>query len=108
MALAGALHTPGAAAEVPPQRPGRRVPYLLLLPGTLWLLVFFALPIVVLFSTSLMVPVPGGEIGEYAPGLRFANYTEALAQYWPQFLRSFGYGLTATVLALAIGQPSQG
>ncbi|MFC5998432.1 ABC transporter permease [Quadrisphaera sp. GCM10027208] len=105
MALAGALHTSGAGAEVSPQRPGRRVPYLLLLPGTLWLLVFFALPIVVLFSTSLMVPVPGGEIGEYAPGLRFANYTEALAQYWPQFLRSFGYGLTATVLALAIGYP---
>jgi spermidine/putrescine transport system permease protein len=52
-----------------------------------------------------MVPVEGGEIGEYQPALRFANYTEALADYLPQFARSFGYGLIATVLALLIGYP---
>jgi spermidine/putrescine transport system permease protein len=105
MAFAGVVHTPGteAAAEAP--RRSGRLPYLLLLPGLAWLAVFFALPIALLFTTSLMVPVEGGQIGEYAPALRFANYTDALSVYWPQFLRSFGYGLIATVLALLIGYP---
>ncbi|HEX5511664.1 MAG TPA: ABC transporter permease [Actinomycetales bacterium] len=105
MAFAGVVHTPGAAAEAQPQKRGRAIPYLLLAPGMLWLAVFFVLPIALLFTTSLMVPVPGGEIGEYAPAARFANYVDAVTTYWPQFLRSFGYGLLATVLALAIGYP---
>jgi spermidine/putrescine transport system permease protein len=105
MAFAGVVHTPGAPAEAKPQKRGRTIPYLLLAPGMLWLGLFFVLPIALLFTTSLMVPVPGGEVGEYAPALRFANYADALTTYWPQFLRSFGYGLLATVLALAIGYP---
>lgn len=105
MAFAGVVHTPGAAAEAKPQKRGRAIPYLLLAPGMLWLGLFFVLPIALLFTTSLMVPVPGGEVGDYAPGFRFANYVEAITTYWPQFLRSFGYGLLATVLALAIGYP---
>ena len=78
---------------------------MLTVPGLVWLGIFFALPIVLLFSTSLMVPVPGGDIGQFQPAFEVANYTEALARYWPTFLRSFGYGLLATVLALAIGYP---
>ena len=78
---------------------------MLTVPGLVWLAVFFALPIAALFATSLMVPVPGGDIGQFQPAFRVANYTEALAQYWPTFLRSFGYGLLATVLALLIGYP---
>ncbi|MFP5347005.1 MAG: ABC transporter permease [Actinomycetes bacterium] len=109
MALVGAAHAPGqatgTAAPDGGERKGGRLPYLLLLPGMLWLGLFFALPIVLLFITSLMVPVPGGEVGEYAPALRFANYADALGQYWPQFLRSFGYGLVSTGLALVIGYP---
>jgi spermidine/putrescine transport system permease protein len=105
MAFAGAVHTPGAPAEAAPQKRGRALPYLLLAPGMLWLGLFFVLPIALLFTTSLMVPVPGGEVGEYAPAVRFANYVDAITTYWPQFLRSFGYGLLATVLALAIGYP---
>jgi spermidine/putrescine transport system permease protein len=106
MALAGAVHTPGApAAEGRGRRRSGVLPWALMLPGLLWLGLFFALPIALLFVTSLMVPVPNGEIGQYTPALRFANYTEALADYWPHFLRSFSYGLIATVLALAIGYP---
>ncbi len=52
-----------------------------------------------------MVPVPGGDIGQFMPAFRVANYTEALAEYWPTFLRSFLYGLAATVAALLIGYP---
>ena len=97
----------GGTAAAPP-RPGprrRAAGWVLTVPGLVWLGVFFALPIVLLFSTSLMVPVPGGDIGQFQPAFEVANYTEALARYWPTFLRSFGYGLLATVLALAIGYP---
>jgi spermidine/putrescine transport system permease protein len=106
MALAGAVHTPGAAtAEGRGRRRSGVLPWALMLPGLLWLGLFFALPIALLFVTSLMVPVPNGEIGQYTPALRFANYADALSAYWPQYLRSFAYGLIATVLALAIGYP---
>ena len=97
----------GGTAAAPPG-PGRRrraTGWVLTVPGLVWLGIFFALPIVLLFSTSLMVPVPGGDIGQFQPAFEVANYTEALARYWPTFLRSFGYGLLATVLALAIGYP---
>ena len=105
MAFVGAVHAPGVAEENAPAVQRRRLPYLLLAPGLAWLGLFFALPIALLFVTSLMVPVEGGQVGDYAPALRFANYTDALRQYWPQFARSFGYGLLATLLALAIGYP---
>ena len=97
----------GGTVAAPPG-PGRRrraTGWVLTVPGLVWLGIFFALPIVLLFSTSLMVPVPGGDIGQFQPAFEVANYTEALARYWPTFLRSFGYGLLATVLALAIGYP---
>jgi spermidine/putrescine transport system permease protein len=89
----------------PPRRARRSLGWLLTVPALAWLALFFVLPIALLFSTSLMVPVPGGDIGQFQPALRFANYAEALAEYWPTFLRSFGYGLIATVLALLIGYP---
>ena len=95
----------GAAAPPGLGRRRRAAGWVLTVPGLVWLGIFFALPIVLLFSTSLMVPVPGGDIGQFQPAFEVANYTEALARYWPTFLRSFGYGLLATVLALAIGYP---
>ncbi|MFP5334627.1 MAG: ABC transporter permease [Actinomycetes bacterium] len=104
MAVAGAVHAAGGG-EVTGRRRAGGLPYLLMLPGLAWLAVFFALPIAVLFSTSLMVPVEGGEVGEYAPALRWQNYTEALSQYGEHFTRSFGYGLVATALGLLIGYP---
>lgn len=102
--------TPAPVVEDPPApaapgRARRATGWLLTVPGLLWLAVFFALPIVLLFSTSLMVPVPGGDIGQFQPAFRVANYTEAVGQYWGTFLRSFGYGLLATAAALVIGYP---
>ena len=85
---------------------GRRLtPYLLLGPGMLWLVLFFAVPVLTLFATSLQVPVPGGEIGEFRQGFRFANYLDVVQEYWVQFLQSFGYAATATLAALVIGYP---
>ncbi len=86
---------------------GRRrlTPYLLLLPGMLWLLVFFILPIATLLSTSTQTRPAGGEIGEYVQTFRFANYVDTLDEYLTVFGRSFLYALIATVLALAISYP---
>ena len=87
----------------PRSKPRRRwLPYLLLAPGLLWLLVFFAVPMVTLLTTSLQ---EGSLSTGYRLTWRFANYTEAIALYSEQFLRAFGYAATATVLALVVGYP---
>jgi spermidine/putrescine transport system permease protein len=80
----------------------RWMPYALLLPGGLWLIVFFVLPMVTLASTSLQE----GSIGTgYELTWRFANYTEAISQFSAQYGRSFRYAATATLLALIISYP---
>ena len=90
-----------------PQKRGRFTPYWLLLPGILWLTIFFVVPLVTLFGTSLMTPVPGGDVGEYEQTFHFANYINTLTDstYYVPLFRSFLYSGIATVLALAIGYP---
>ncbi|MDP1878858.1 MAG: ABC transporter permease [Actinomycetota bacterium] len=90
-------------ASMVAQRRGR-TGYLLLFPGMAWLAVFFAIPFVTLFLTSLQKPIPG-KPGKYTSGLQFSNYADALVEYWPQFLRSFVYAGIATLLALVIAYP---
>ena len=89
-----------AEAVLAPRR--RLVPYLLLLPGMLWLLVFFVLPLVTLAATSL-------QEGSIAQGFeltwRVANYSDAFLAYREQLARSFRYAALATVLALVISYP---
>ena len=66
MTIASATHPPGVGHDgAPPEPPersgrGRRTPYLLLLPGLLWLLAFFAVPLVTLAGTSTQTPAPSG------------------------------------------------
>ncbi|MYT34151.1 MULTISPECIES: ABC transporter permease [unclassified Streptomyces] len=80
----------------------RLVPYWLLLPGILWLIVFFAAPLVYQASTSIQT----GSLEEgFKVTWHFATYWDALAEYWPQFLRSVGYAAVATVLCLLLGYP---
>ena len=98
---------PQTAAQQPAATVARRrsgTGYVLLFPGMAWLAVFFAIPLVTLFATSLQSPIEG-RTGRYKPGLEFGNYASAITEYWPQFLRSFLYAGTATVLALAIAYP---
>ena len=78
------------------------LPYLLLLPGLGWLLVFFAIPLFIMLLESLKT----GTIDTgYTLTWEFANYSNALSDYSEQFLRSFEYAGLATLLALAIGYP---
>src|SRR6478735_4644974 len=100
MAEAAVLSTGSAA---PPSRRRRNwVPYALLLPGILWLLLFFVLPMVTLASQSLQ---EGNVDDGYVFTANFGIYVDALKQYWPQFVRSFVYAGTATALALLLGYP---
>ncbi|MFD3424042.1 ABC transporter permease [Streptomyces decoyicus] len=80
----------------------RLVPYWLLLPGLLWLVVFFAAPLVYQASTSIQT----GSLEEgFKVTWHFATYWDALGEYWPQFLRSVGYAAVATALCLLLGYP---
>lgn len=81
------------------------MPYLLLLPGFLFLFTFFILPIANLAQTSTQTPIDGGDTGQYEQTLRFANYLNAFTENKEQFARSFIFALCATVLALAIAYP---
>jgi spermidine/putrescine transport system permease protein len=78
------------------------LPYLLLLPGLGWLLLFFAIPLGIMFVESL-------KTGSIDTGFQltwaFSNYTDALSDYNEQFVRSFEYAGLATLIALLIGYP---
>ena len=97
---------PGAGAGPGPapaaRARGRWVPYALLAPGLVWLALFFILPTITLFSTSLQT---GSLAAGYEQTFEFGNYTSAWSEYWPQLVRSFAYAGIATVSALAIAYP---
>jgi spermidine/putrescine transport system permease protein len=57
-----------------------------------------------LFTTSLQTESTTSP-GKYVPGFQISNYTDAIAEYWPQFLRSFLYAGLATGFALLIAYP---
>jgi spermidine/putrescine transport system permease protein len=88
----------------PEQRKRSRTAYLLLLPGFLWLVLFFAVPTVQLVATSLYDPNGSLETG-YQMTWAFSNYVEVLKDYTEPFLRSLYYATTATALALLLAYP---
>jgi spermidine/putrescine transport system permease protein len=85
--------------------PKVRTPYLLLIPGFVFLFTFFILPIINLAQTSTQTPIAGGDTGEYEQTLAFSNYIQAFVDNKEQFGRSFLYATLATVFALAIAYP---
>ncbi|MGY5127945.1 ABC transporter permease [Streptomyces nigrescens] len=96
----GAQAAPLEVRKTPARK--RLVPYWLLLPGILWLIVFFAAPLVYQASTSIQT----GSLEEgFKVTWHFATYLDALGEYWPQFVRSVGYAATATALCLLLGYP---
>jgi spermidine/putrescine transport system permease protein len=79
----------------------RLVPYLLLSPGTLWLLLFFVVPLFYMVRLSL----ESGLIGNLEFTWHWANYSDALQLYDTQFVRSFVYAGLATLFALLLAYP---
>ncbi len=78
--------------------------YLLMLPGTFWLVMFFVVPTLTLVASSLYDP-SGSLLDGYQMTWHVANYTDAIAQYWPTFVRSFAYAGIATVACILLGFP---
>jgi spermidine/putrescine transport system permease protein len=74
----------------------------LLLPGILYLVLFFLVPLVSLVITSFETQV---DVGVYAYAFNWQNYADSIAEYWPQIIRSFVYAIIATVCALLISYP---
>ncbi|GAA2732716.1 ABC transporter permease subunit [Pedococcus aerophilus] len=98
--------TPAAPDHGPPQERGGRswAAYLLLVPGALWLLVFFVLPLVQLFTVSLQSGFPGYP-GYYYRDVNFGNYLTAITDFAPHFGRSLLYAGLATFFAFVLAYP---
>jgi spermidine/putrescine transport system permease protein len=80
----------------------RLAPYLLILPGGLWLAIFLVVPMVFMASVSTQ---EGNVVDGFVQTFNFSAYGDVLAQYQTQFLRSAGYGLVATVVSIALAYP---
>ncbi len=78
------------------------IPYLFLIPGGLWLLAFFVVPMLVMASVSLQ---EGSLSTGYTLTWNWGVYPEMLQRWAPQFVRSLWYALVVTALTLAIGYP---
>lgn len=108
--MSALAHVSSSGGTPPPEnlqleKRGRSwVPYLLLLPGALWLLVFFVVPLIQLFSVSLQSQFPGYP-GYYYRDLNFGNYVTALTEFAPQFGRSFLFAGLATFFAFCLAYP---
>jgi spermidine/putrescine transport system permease protein len=78
------------------------LPYLFLGPGLLWLIIFYAIPLINQGGVSLMTGNP--EDG-YTLQWHFATYSNAISDYGTQFGRSVLFAGISTVLCLVIGFP---
>ncbi len=79
----------------------RLVPYFLLGPGTIWLILFFVVPLYYMGKLSL----ESGFVGNLEFSWNWSNYSEALSAYDSQFVRSFAYAGAATLIALLVAYP---
>jgi spermidine/putrescine transport system permease protein len=78
--------------------------WLLLVPGMLYLAIFFVFPTIQLFLTSLYDP-SGNYVQGYTLTWHFANYVDAIRDTWNLFVRSFLYAGIATAVCLLLGYP---
>ena len=106
MSLAAAEAAGGTVGHEPTPPPRRKggSGYLLLLPGMLWLVLFFLVPTIQLVATSLYDPNGSLDTG-YAMTWSFPNYWNALTSFTAPFLRSLVYAAVSTGLALLLAYP---
>jgi spermidine/putrescine transport system permease protein len=77
-------------------------PYALLLPGLLWLGLFYVYPAIQMFLVSLWT---GNVEQGFQQSWNWSIYPESISQYWEWIARSIVYGALATTLAFALGFP---
>jgi spermidine/putrescine transport system permease protein len=87
------------------QPKGRRYTgYLLILPGIVWLGLFFLVPFYSLVATSLYDPA-GTVFSGYEMTWAWSNFDNAITDNWQPLLRSFLFGGLATLFCLLLGYP---
>src|SRR4051812_19773585 len=79
----------------------RLIPYFLLGPGILWLILFFVVPMYFMGRLSLDT----GIFPAFQFNWQFSNYSDVLSAYDTQFVRAFEYSAAATVIGLLIAYP---
>lgn len=94
------------AQEAPPNAPRtnwrrKLVPYGLLLPGGLWLIIFYVVPMLRLVNVSLQT----GIFPQYRFTWAWSNYAELVTNYSSQAFNSLRYAFLATAVALLIAYP---
>jgi spermidine/putrescine transport system permease protein len=94
-----------ATAVDPAVRRRSPIALFLLLPGILYLALFFLAPLFSLIITSFQEPLEFGDIGQYQNAFKWENYTSVIATYSPHIFRSFYYALLATIFALLFSYP---
>jgi spermidine/putrescine transport system permease protein len=78
------------------------VPYLFLVPGGLWLILFFVVPLI----TTASVALQEGSLGTgYRLTFNFDVFPDAITRWNVQLVRSLEYGLIVTALTMLIGYP---
>jgi spermidine/putrescine transport system permease protein len=85
-------------------RAGRRVPYLLIVPGIAFLFVFFIVPLITLFKISLSEK-PDPNLPEYEFTWAWDNFSLAFTRFGEHLVRAFVFGAIATVLCAVIAYP---
>ncbi|MGH2634716.1 MAG: ABC transporter permease [Actinomycetota bacterium] len=85
----------------PPNRRKRAAPYWLAAPASIYLAIFFLVPIGYMAYTSLW----SGFLGSYAFTWNFANYRFGIESYGDIFLRSLVYASVVTFIALVLAYP---
>ena len=107
MAFAAFSHGGGGGKKVaaPVTKGSGKVALLLLLPGLMYLAVFFIAPLFSLIATSLQTMDISSGFPIYNYGFEVSNYVNVVSQYGPQIFRSFFYALIATIAALVISYP---
>jgi spermidine/putrescine transport system permease protein len=80
----------------------RLIPYGLMGPGLLWLLLFFVVPMIYMGELALR---SGTLETGFVFSWEFSNFSDAVSRYDEQFIRSLIYAGTATLIALLIAYP---
>ncbi len=101
----GAFSSATPVAAEPAVRRRSPIALFLLLPGALYLSLFFLVPFVSLILTSFQTPREFGDIGQYDYAFKWENYVSVVQTYLPHIIRSFVYAAIATVLALLFSYP---
>jgi len=84
------------------RRAGALTPYWLIMPGGLWLAIFFVVPMVMMLSLSLQ---QGDVVNGFQLTWHWQTYVDGVTTYHSQIVRSLEYGLASTLLQILIGYP---